>query len=615
MTREKLSRLRIPPAWVLGIAAVALLGVSRGGADYGRYRAWTTVFSTGDIFTLRSQVTSPLGIPLTQWSHGPGTLFVLPELALRNVVAPTQSPMVAGWLVSLAFWWAFLRLLLWAARGRLDLVALGAGAAFVGTHAGFYSHAHASESVAFAFIAVLTLEVVRPTRSLIAASLLVGASTALLVVTRSYAGVYALPALVLTAARVVGVYQVPPVAEPGARTDARPATWPRRVIAALCLALPLLVAIVELAWVNRWMTGSVARSAYVYGGGDFHSVDWWHPELLAVLAHPWHGLLVYHPLYAVGLVATVVCLSRARSVTARLLWGGALLAFLVNLYVQSAWFVWWMGTGTFGMRGMAGSAVVLTAALVRVCSDAGAREPAGSFGRALHERGWLLVTATCCLWSFLLLTQGYTQMFTYAAVWQRQRIALTGLWDQEALFAFGLAAILMLGVWRWWRQRPDARRPLVEATGLLLGTLALGYLFQRLGVRAVARLAPLLVPALLMLVVVGSLFILSVALKKWLVAASGASAVSGTFELTTGRLVRVAVISVFVITTVLFARLALRTEARLAAGDLPDLSSRYTNTFEIADTIASYREYQSVAGFEDKKAALLLFLQAHDVLR
>ena len=44
---------------------------------------------------------------------------------------------------------------------------------------------------------------------------------------------------------------------------------------------------------------------YVYGGAGFTSVDLWHPELRAVLVHPWHGLLSYHPLYGVAFAAVV----------------------------------------------------------------------------------------------------------------------------------------------------------------------------------------------------------------------------------------------------------------------------------------------------------------------
>jgi len=142
----------------------------------------------------------------------------------------------------------------------------------------------------------------------------------------------------------------------------------------------------------------------------------------------------------------------------------------------------------------------------------------------------------------------------------------------------------------------------------------LGYLFLRLQARALGRPAALLVPALLMLIVVGSMFILGSVLKTRQVAGPGPVASGAAFELDTRRLVRGAVIAVFVITTVLFARLALRTEARLASGDLPDFSPRYTSTFEIVQTIASYGEYQAVTGFEDKKAALLRFLQANGVL-
>ncbi len=274
-------QLRISPTLVAVLAAGLLLSSSVGGADFGRYWDWSVAFSTGDIFRLRSDVASPLGIPLSQWSHGPGALFALPVVLLRSTVDVFDSPMVAGWLTVCIFWWAFLRVLRWAAQGSDLLVIFGAAIAFVGTHAGFASRAYASESIALALIAIATLEVVNPTERLASSSLLVGVSTALLLVSRSYLVVYALPALLLVSWRIIAPRND---GDEGALGRSSPLV---RLIAATCLGAPVLVGVGQWALVNRWMTGLITRSPYVYQGGDFRSVDWVQPEFKAVLFHPW----------------------------------------------------------------------------------------------------------------------------------------------------------------------------------------------------------------------------------------------------------------------------------------------------------------------------------------
>ena len=105
------------------------------------------------------------------------------------------------------------------------------------------------------------------------------------------------------------------------------------------------------------MTGSLLGSPYSFGDGAFRSLDFARPELAAVLLHPWHGLLTHHPLYAVGFAALIVLIVRVRSLPERLFWLSCAIVIVLHVYSQAAWYVWWLGKQTFGMRGLGVSAV------------------------------------------------------------------------------------------------------------------------------------------------------------------------------------------------------------------------------------------------------------------
>ena len=263
----------------------------------------------------------------------------------------------------------------------LDHVAFagfGVGALFVGTHLGFYSFSYSTEGFASAFVAAAwAIALSRPQPGVLA-SAAIGAFAGLLLLVRPYLVLYALPPLWLV---VVGL----PVARQ--RLDRR--AFVRAVVA----AVPVVLAVVESAVVNRWMTGSPFHSPYVYGDFGYQSVDLLHPQIGAVLAHPWRGLLVYHPLYGIAFIALLIAVWRDGRW--RMLWASTAGVVLLHLWVQSAWHIWWLG-GSFGMRGLAPAALPLMVALIAAL----ARGIEGS-GRITM---WLMrASLIACAWSFLLL--------------------------------------------------------------------------------------------------------------------------------------------------------------------------------------------------------------------
>jgi len=575
-----------------------LLPASSGGADFNRHLDWARAAASADIFELRSGVRSPMGVPLSQWSHGPGLLLALGGLAfdvetrLRAYLGGLKSAMepgrlgahLIGWAAALVFWWAMLGLLRRAARGDGALVMLGAGILFLGTHAGYYSHAHGSETFAYAVGAVLALHLTAGREAEWLDGLWIGSAIGLLVLIRPHLAIYGVPALVMTCVRLLRA----------------PATH-GKPLALLLLFFPIVIAGLQVALTNRWMTGSPLRLPHVFGSGAFQSLDWAQPELFAVLLHPWHGLLVYHPLYALGAVALATLALRTASRTERLVGVAIGAIILIHLYIQAAWYVWWLGFGAFGMRGMAIAAVVLVPVLIRATVDA--RTPWG-------RRAWILLALGASLWSYLLLLRGPTQFFSYADVLRAQGTALPELFGATRLLALTLGLLVALLFVRraLVRSRAAPRDRLVEGGAILLGVLSLAYLVERV-VYLVDRFG---LPAA-SLVLWGGVALLLVALFPSLSRDPLPRPFWGSDGARTEALAGWGVVTVFAVMLLLFARLAVHTEQRIAAGIEPDRLFAYSSAVHLEEVRHSYREYLLVPGFTAKKAALLEFLEAHGV--
>ena len=583
----------VPRPWAASIlvltAAGLLLLAATGGPDCLRYLDWSRAARTGDIFELNNAALSPVGVPLSQWSHGPGLLFALPRLLpwpYGHVPAALLGPLDdfrgIGWIAALLTWWALLRtarhLLPRARTGPLFIAAAG----FFGTHLGFYSSRHASESLTFACLALLTCWTVVPRRWRAPDISLVGVLCGLLVMIRPHLGLYLLPAAGLLYFRL----RERPL-EPGAA---------RRVPHALLLLLPLALALAQVALVNRWMTGSLLRSPYDFGAGAFASLNWRHPELPAVLLHPWHGLLVYHPFYAVAFALLLVELWRERHRPLGRLYGLLTLSIVAHLYLQASWYVWWMGIGTFGMRGLGAAAipliVVVAHALARRLED----------GRELRRLLWGIVAV--CVWSYLLMCQGMTN---FATIGELLRAQLDTLLRIEVGIPLLFASLLAVP---WRRSAVDPSNRPFSAPARLLAALCILHL---------AGIATALRPELLYLRIALALGgIVALQRLTWLPAGGQAAprtgadtdADAGDASMSRGfaRFALPAVmIAVFLVATLLFARLAYRTERRLAAVESHEPLGIGAGV-DLREVEDAFREYQFVPGFQDKKAALEEFL-------
>jgi hypothetical protein len=415
--------------WFLG--ASFLLTGAIGGPDYLRYLDWGWAFALNDIFRINSELASPVGVPLSQWSHGPGLFYALPAFVhrlLQNTSPLSASilgdSLIAGWFAVLILWWSFNKIL----RDRLgssdEPRLFWLGIAFLGTHMGYYSRSHGSESLALGCLSLFAFWTILPRNWRRWDVITAGMLAAILIIIRIQLAPYAILGVILAFYRF------------------RQSTSYDRSMKSLLSLIMILGAIfaaatTQILLVNFWMTGSFLHSTHMFGNGVFKSLDFSNPEILSVLFHPWHGLFVYHPFYIIGVIAFLRRLSLASGKVEKSFLAGLGLAIALHVYLQAAWYCWWLGTGTFGMRGLSVLGLIFPLLII---DDY--RNPCTSHRiRMLYSIGAVI----CAVWSYLLMLQGDTNLTTFenivAAQWLTLCAPPTFL---SLLLATGIGCIYLL---------------------------------------------------------------------------------------------------------------------------------------------------------------------------
>jgi hypothetical protein len=350
---------------------------------------------------------------------------------------------------------------------------------------------------------------------------------------------------------------------------------------------PIVAAVAASQIVNRWMTGSMFLSPYVFGDADFKSVDLLHPHPLAVLLHPWHGLLSYHPFLLVPILllgASATSILRGRSGAAALLAPAVFVAFCAQLWLQSSWYCWWLGTDTFGMRAFAPAMVPILIAAATPFEKA----MQGSSSRGILSTGAItgfVLAATT--WSGLLLTQGPTNFTSLSELLLGQAYGIWALLSAPSTLVAGVVAVGL--IWLGFGNRAPKTASPSDGLARFAMTIVLFILLRAvLAQEGAIALAALLASAAL----------LAEALKRfgsW----NQPKAWQGLVRVS-GFLLAVA----WICAQLVFIRLAIQVESQLRPN--PD-----GETFHVQEVFDSYREYLEVSGFEGEKRALANFLSTY----
>jgi len=430
---------------VILIAMCCMTGFK--GPDHAGYWFWASAACDGDIHWLGTP--PDMSIPLYRLSAGPGLLISPFMWVSRFAAIESEAGLVAGIVCVVVFWINFY-------AGLKDLsdratAITGCLVALVATPIGYYSCAVSSETYSLLPAGVLFRQATILLRGQPVNLPLVSLMTSILVMFRPYSGVYAWP--VLIPAFVIATRR-------GRRSC---------LLAAATIAVPLILAVTQVGIVHNWMTGDWRVSPYSFSGAGFQSLDPSCPYLWNVLGDTFKGLLPTHPLMGVGFVVLVgICVREIKLGNAReaSVWGLAAVAIAANCYVQGCWYYWWMGSVTFGMRGLTLAGIFVVAAGCR--ASVLFRASRQSSLRSMPP----IVVSGCVFWSWLLLVQGPMEYHEWSSLLSGQvQILLFWITDRWLLLAVSLATAAAL-----LRAGKDAD---FNVTGVIAGALAISWLANR----------------------------------------------------------------------------------------------------------------------------------------
>lgn len=556
------------------IGAALLYANSELGPDLDHYTDWTNAFRHADIFELRGEVLSPHRVPFSFWSFGPGLVFSQVPAA-SDVQSDKARLLLFGAMWAVLFWAAMYVVLWRAARGDRLLTLFGLAVAFCATPLGVYSLAIASETLTLPCVAIPLARALHPRPWRVPDLVLLGLFSALLLVLR--------PQLILCL--------VPIAAVAGHSWCTASESVRKKTIWLFASAFPVVLAAIAVAIVNRWMTGHFARFPYHFSGEGFHSVDFGHAHFKAVLFHPWHGLLPYHPVFAIFVVVTVVMISTKQPGWKRALLALVLASFAALVALHAGWCVWWLGR-SIGQRGFVASAVVFMPILLSFLS-----EHKGSFIAKII----VVLVLLCGVWSFLVGLDAGEHRTTYHALWMAQKNWANRLvHDPIFVWCFSACAVSMTA--GLLVRRRENSILLIFAAGLgwtaIFFSLASPLLHHwqaahRYGVLPAAACA------------------LAVALLPLGLSRLG-QADDPDDQVWPGRIGTWALLFALGILLILsvkkFVQLTSRVETAYQQTTPLPRAFKYQGAFLASELEASYREYQRCPGFEEEKRSLRRFL-------
>lgn len=585
MKYKSLYTMAKPIAVITAVAAVLLFIlatiVGPSGADVKRYLQWAKVFVTHDFNHVRSETLSVTGLPLTQWSHGPGLILSMPYLLLGNAAVRAIGLFFSVFTISFIVL-LILRLLKGDALATILFISLS----LLGTQFGFYVFVHSSESMSFMPIAGIVYWLLTRQKYSVSDTMVLGLFSYIIVIVRLQLILYCIPAFVLVMIDELMSHE-------------KKTKLVRLILKMIVFIVPIFAALLQIGIVNRIMTGSILHSPYTFGDEEFRSLDLRHLQIAAILFHPWHGLISYHPIYLICLPVIVYILNRVRSFRVKIFLILFAAVAVTHIVIQGAWYVWWLGQGTYGMRGLSAFFVLLTPLLALYYRYADKPE---------HV---IIMSLVCSIWSFLLLyatTISYFQYYTFNSLLLSQLRMLKVLYEDWIPLYLLIAMLLAF----WLSKNVNARERLVFVSTTILCLLYVFYLsklvFNRVYFleslsffhRIINFVTSILIPVTLRRLQSNTIVRIGKRLK------------SERFRVVLRRFdtsVMLIVLPIFIITVAIFA---------IFFSQLPKITENaqkvkreysYRAAFQVEEAITSYYEYLEVPGFQKDKKRLEAFIQ------
>ena len=126
------------------------------------------------------------------------------------------------------------------------------------------------------------------------------------------------------------------------------------------------IAVLLLSIYHYIINGNIFLSPYNAFDDQFSTLDFKNLKVLEILFSPLHGILFYHPFFLCSLFYLIYKIFSKKKFfkSINIITTSVVFAYIFQIIVQSSFYCWWEGTGTYGARSFSGVSVLVFYALL-----------------------------------------------------------------------------------------------------------------------------------------------------------------------------------------------------------------------------------------------------------
>jgi len=338
------------------------------GADFPDYSKWAEYFSSLNFEVLSEYPKSVKGTPLVNWQYGVGILAAIPHklfgvgYILDNFADPYHHGSIRASIIASIVCLINFLLLVFILKKHIknDIYLLIVFFSFfLFTPAGYYFNKFSTESWSI-FLILLSLAISEVNKEnfkkfIYMAPIIIGIINYFLILVKA-TNIFICLSLV-----IIFVTTIP-------KNKLIFLSNHNYIFKTLfILVLIPFIAVIMMSNYHFIINGSIFLSPYNIADYSFKSLDFKNLKVQEILFSPLHGMLFYHPilLFSFFYLSKRTLLYKKIFNLKNLITLSVIFAFLFQLLIQSAFFVWWEGTGTYGSRTFSGVSVLIFYALLK----------------------------------------------------------------------------------------------------------------------------------------------------------------------------------------------------------------------------------------------------------
>ncbi len=349
--------------------SLLIIITSGRGADFPEYSKWAEYFTEFDLSLWDEYSKSINGKPLIQWQYGVGLIGAIInklfgiEIFIEKFFEPFHHNSIRASALSSILSLINFSLLIFILKKNLKnnkFFLLIFFSFFLFTPAGYYFNKFSTESLSILLILMsLTISEINQEKfknSLYVAPVMIGIINYFLILVKA-TNIFTCLCLV-----VIFLSSIPK------KKIIFSANYKYIFKTLFILAIIPFIAVTMMSVYHLIINGNILLSPYNVTDHPFSSLDFKNLKTFEILFSPLHGMIFYHPvlLFSFFYLCKKILFNKKFFNTKNLICVSVIFAFLGQLLMQSAFFIWWEGTGTFGSRTFSGISVLIFYSLLKL---------------------------------------------------------------------------------------------------------------------------------------------------------------------------------------------------------------------------------------------------------